>query len=144
MAQAEAQRHEIAFAYTWMKKPYTLINDRKTRLTKNCAGSEGYVDIIDVRWKSSTDPKELASICEEFDTDDPYDKGEQPVEGCRMHDVGRMRVHPIALMVGAYNQLDVLFELRYVHPPNMGEYRAGEEFLLTRYGKLSPTVGTKV
>lgn len=75
---------------------YSII-DRETQLPKEHAGLDGYVNTVNANWRLPSE-EDQAYLRKEFDTDDALDEGYEPIEGCKMRDVGWMRVAVDGLM----------------------------------------------
>lgn len=83
---------------------YSVI-DRETKRLKEYAATQGYVNMIQAEWRYP-DPEVMAEMLgTEVGEGDPYDEGEEPLEGCRLYDVGWARVNVGAMIVDAHPYL---------------------------------------
>jgi len=75
----------------------------------------GYVNIIDGSWQW---PDAADQIERGYSPEDPYNEHEPPLEGCRLHDVGWLRMSFIDVLPSAYEDLDpYTWEDHYSRPP---------------------------
>ncbi|KAK5677282.1 hypothetical protein LTS10_010471 [Elasticomyces elasticus] len=85
----------------------------------------GFLNLIDAKWAlpSRDELEELRreQEIEEREVEDLCDEGYEAVEGCKMRDVGWMRVNIGSAMPGFYSQvLHGGWEFDYVRPPGIG------------------------
>jgi hypothetical protein len=81
--------------------------------------TDGYVNLIQADW-AVPDEEEQEKIRQEFQTDDALEEGEEPIEGCRMYDVGWLKIHLGAVMPSAYAKLHGGdWDLSYARPPDI-------------------------
>ena len=79
----------------------------------------GYVNLIKADWALPSG-EEAEERRREFEIEDPCDEGEEPVEDCRMYDVGWMKVSIDSLMPGMYAMLQSgAWDENYVRPPDV-------------------------
>ncbi len=81
--------------------------------------TRGYVNLIKADWALPSG-EEAEARRREFGIDDPCDENEEPEEGCRMCDVGWMKVSIDSLMPSFYATLQSGDE-SYVRPPDLAE-----------------------
>lgn len=78
---------------------------------------ESYVNLINIDWEP---PNPDEHDPEETGKDDPFDEGEEDVEGCKLSDVGWMRVGAGWLVPSLYRSLHVTdWETCYTRPPRI-------------------------
>ena len=82
----------------------------------------GYVNLIDAKWEKpdpATYDYEDSGLDPE--TDDPTDDGEPEIEGCKMQDVGWMKVCVHGLLPSAYSilQQSGAYYAVYTRPPHV-------------------------
>ena len=86
------------------------------------ADLDSYVNLIKGDWEL-LGPDEAEELRREFETDDPFDEGEEAIEGCKMHDVGLIKVEVHGLMADAYTKLQTdLWDENYVRPPGTTKF----------------------
>lgn len=98
------------------------IIDRETKTPRDYSKGRGHVNLIYADWELP-DPKESV---EEQDVDseveDPLDEDEEPIEGCKLFDVGWMKTHITVFGVAAQPYLDDEgWRINYVRPPGVVE-----------------------
>ena len=100
------------------------IIDPEKQLAKEDAGIRGYVNLIDANWEMPDAGERAAQLrIDDPEEDDPLDDGEEPIDGCKLYDVGWMKVSVIGLMPGGYAKLRMrLWEENYVRPPALAEF----------------------
>ncbi|KAK5685476.1 hypothetical protein LTS10_003555 [Elasticomyces elasticus] len=64
----------------------------------------GFLNLIDVNWALPSE-EEAEELRREHEVEDPYDEGFEAVDGCRMQDVGWMRVDIRFVMPGFYAEV---------------------------------------
>ncbi|KAK5734946.1 hypothetical protein LTR17_008579 [Elasticomyces elasticus] len=64
----------------------------------------GFLNLIDVNWALPSE-EEAEELHREHEVEDPYDEGFEAVDGCRMQDVGWMRVAFRSVMPGLYAEV---------------------------------------
>lgn len=98
---------------------YSII-DRETKTPLEWASLRGHVNLIDAQWKLP-DPAYCAAVREiDPEVEDPFDEDEEPLEGCKLFDVGWMKTHYSVFDVGAQQYLDGEgWRINYVRPPGI-------------------------
>lgn len=81
----------------------------------------GHVNFIKAGWRMRPE-EEYAYFREEEGMEDLFDEGEEPLEGCRLYDVGWMKVR-LTSLVPYYSRVDDLWEELYRLPPALDWYR---------------------
>ena len=88
----------------------------------NASSSSGYVNLVAADWELPG-PEEAEARRREFDIEDAFDEGEEAVDGCKMHDVGWMKVSVRELMPAAYATLQTgAWDENYVRPPRVATF----------------------
>lgn len=83
--------------------------------------ADAYVNLIKANWALPSG-EEAEYMKREIGIEDPTDEGEKPVEGCRMTDVGWMKVSLRSIMPGMYLQLQPgAWDESYTRPPEVAE-----------------------
>ena len=100
------------------------IIDPGRREVREKADIEGYLNLVDADWGISDNAKRAAELyIENPEEDDPLDEGEEAINGCKLHDVGWMKVAVSGLMPGGYAKLRMgSWEENYTRPPAIGEF----------------------
>jgi len=77
----------------------------------------GFVNLVRADWEV---PDPADHDPEETGFNDPFDEGEDPVEGCRLWDVGWWKVSACGSMLGTYGRLlSKHWGISYVRPPGV-------------------------
>lgn len=107
---------------------YSII-DRETKThTRDYGLVLGHVNVISADWELP-DPQYYAEIRaadndeDPSDYEDPVDEGEEPLEGCRLYDVGWMKTNISVSHVGTQQILtESVWDHNYVRPPGIADY----------------------
>ena len=93
---------------------------RETKAPLEYAVIRGHVNLIRAEWELP-DPKERAKLLQmDAEAEDPLDEDEEPLEGCKIYDVGWMKANITVFDVGAQSYLnDTLWDVNYVRPPGI-------------------------
>ncbi|KAK0840609.1 hypothetical protein LTS02_017130 [Friedmanniomyces endolithicus] len=91
-----------------------------TSISDETVDTRGFLNLIDANW-ALLSGEEAEELRRELEVEDPCDEGEEALDGCRMHDVGWMRVGIGSVMPGFCSQLlKGSWEHNYVRPPGIG------------------------
>ena len=86
---------------------------------------QGYLDVLDAEWEPPTQqPETNDSVTDQNDGEDevydPVDDGEEPVDGCKLYNVGWMRIESTCLMPTAYAMFNIgAWHINYQRPPTV-------------------------
>ena len=97
------------------KALYSII-DKASRTPKKTAALDGHIVLINAKWRLP-DEEECAYLLEEEGMEDPLDEGFEPLEVCRLEDVGWIKVRPTYLLPDFYPRIAALWEKYYRRPP---------------------------
>ncbi|KAK5673985.1 hypothetical protein LTS10_013244 [Elasticomyces elasticus] len=93
----------------------TLISDE----TIDMRDPGGFLNLIDANWALPTE-EEAEEMRRELEVEDPCDEGFEAVDGCKMQDIGWMRIGIMTVMPDFYSQvLNGDWEHSYVRPPDV-------------------------
>lgn len=94
---------------------YSII-DPVSKALKSRAKLNGHINLIDVKW-ALADEDDCAVRREIDGMEDPLDEREEPLEGCRLFDVGWMKMRPMELLPHFYPNIESTWEYSYRRPP---------------------------
>jgi hypothetical protein len=107
----------------WMTNPrheYCVHVDEEAMRSVLSSG-EGYVNLVKADW-ALPNAEEAACRRRHSEAEDPFDDGEESIEGCTMHDVGWMKIGLYSL-TGAYVRLnETTWDISYMRPPSIATW----------------------